>query len=87
MINSNEAMLIELRLEIENLKSQIDLWKQYTTELVDAKNGTGLCSCMSTDQCKLIIDDLIDHINSVRKAVEISHNRICEISDRCNATM
>lgn len=80
---TNETIMVELQLELENLKSLINLWSQYSKELVDAKNGTGLCVGMNMHQRMPIINDLINHIDNIHKAVDISNNRIHEISSRC----
>lgn len=71
-----------LQMEIENLKSFIDLKAQYVKELGDAAENTGLCAGMPFNQRLSIINDLNDHITGIDEAIKISRDRIAEIRDR-----
>lgn len=74
-----------LRMEIENLKSFVDLKAQYIKELGDAVNGTGLCSGISIGRRRSIINDLNEHIKGTDEAIKTSRDRIAEISNRLNS--
>lgn len=88
MTNTTDLTKMDMmmfRMEIENLKSFIDLEAQYVKELNDAVNGTGLCSGMSINQRRSIINDLNDHVKGTDEAIKISRDRIAEISNRLDS--
>lgn len=76
MINNDEMTRATLKMELETLKSNVELQKQYVKELANAINGTGLCSGMSEARRRSIINDLGNHISYVNASIELTKKTI-----------
>lgn len=79
MINNDEMTRATLKMELETLKSYVELQEQYVKELADAVNGTGLCSGMSEARRRSIINDLGNHIRCIGVSIELTKRTVLDM--------